>query len=155
MNPAHLLATIALCAVAGICLSIPYQCVAQSAYLQVSNNSDSNCRLAANHARAGCPLLLSKHAAYTYGSSYQGYYVGGGVPPGRTGSHGQPRYCDEGTWGVDYAPWHSRVALNWSHGRLFQGGTGQYEPDHKNRPFGQTYGEHFGNRDRRFTGQPD
>ena len=106
-----------------------------------------------NHARAGCPLLLFKRAAFTYDDKYKGYYVGGGVPNGLRKCRGELRYCDEGTWGVDYVPWYSRVASSWSHGRLYQGGTGQYEPDHKNRPFGQTWGRHFGNRDRSFPKQ--
>ena len=150
MNLFHLTVMISLCSIVGICLMNPRHCVAQSMHPQTSNMSDNNFPRARNHARAGCPLLLSKHAAHTYGDRYQGYYVGGGVPTGRSRSHGERRHCDEGTWGVDYAPWYSRVAMKWSHGHLFQGGTGQYEPDHKNRPFGQTYGEHFGNRDRRF-----
>lgn len=101
-------------------------------------------------ARAGCPLLVSKHAATSYHDKYQGYYVGGGVPAGRFpfGSRDEPRCANEGTWGMDYAPIYSRVVSTWSHGRLFQGGIGQYEPDHKNRPFGMTFGKHFGNKDR-------
>lgn len=110
------------------------------------------CQRDARLARAGHPLSISKRAATTYNQKYEGYYVGGGVPPARfkNRSRGEPRYRDEGTWGMDYSPFFTRVAANWSHGRLFQGGIGQYEPDHKNRPFGQTFGKHFGNRDRRF-----
>ncbi len=102
--------------------------------------------------QSGFPYSLSKRASFTYNDRYQGYYVGGGVPTGwRKGkSRGEPRYDNEGTWGVDYAPFYSRVVSNWSHGRLFQGGTGQYEPDHKNRPFGLTFGKHFGNKDRKY-----
>lgn len=105
---------------------------------------------AARHVRAGCPLATSKRATTTYDSNYQGYYVGGGVPNGRRHMRGEPRYLDEGIWGMDYAPLFSRVASSWSHGRLFQGGIGQYEPDRKNRPFGQTFGKHFGRHESRF-----
>ncbi len=164
MNLFHLTVMISLCSIVGICSMNPCHCVAQSSYPQMSNmiDGDSNQwspshpnQRALSHTRAGCPLVISKHAAHTYDSSYQGYYVGGGVPAGRRNNRGEPRFCNEGTWGVDYAPWYTRVALRWSHGHLFQGGTGQYEPDHKNRPFGQTYGKHFGNRDRRFGEQSD
>ncbi len=94
------------------------------------------------HARAGCPQQVSKWARHTYGKKYTGYYVGGGVSPSRLYS-GERRYPDEGTWGMDYDPWYSRVRLLWSHGFLYQGGTGQYEPDRKNNPFHQIFGLRF------------
>lgn len=81
------------------------------------------------HWRAGYPLCTSRWAAFTYGPKYTGYYVGGDSAFG-----GEARYRNEGTWGVDYAPWYSRVMLGWSHGRRYQGGGGQYESDRKNRP---------------------
>ena len=114
--------------------------------------SMDQCQREVSLARAGYPLSISKRADTAYNQKYEGYYVGGGVPPARfkNRSRGEPRFRDEGTWGMDYSPSFARVAANWSHGRLFQGGIGQYEPDHKNRPFGQTFGKHFGNRDRRF-----
>ena len=107
-------------------------------------------------SQAGHPYELSKRAKLTYTEKYQGYFVGGGVPTGRRQSkqRGEPRFSNEGTWGMDYAPFYSRVASNWSHGKLFQGGIGQYEPDHKNRPFGQTFGKRFGNKERRFEEEP-
>jgi hypothetical protein len=96
------------------------------------------------HQRAGCPQAIRPWASVTYDSNYQGYYVGGGVPPGRDGLRGELRRTHEGIWGMDYAPRFTRVALNWSHGRLFQGGIGQYEPDRLNRPTGETFGRNIG-----------
>ena len=87
--------------------------------------------------RAGFPLTISRWAEFTYGSKYQGYYVGGGTPPTRFERllPVEPRYPHEGTWGMDYAPSYSLVELFWTHGRRYQGGAGQYEPDRRNRPF--------------------
>ena len=84
----------------------------------------------ARHERAGNPHCVAPWARTTYGPDYSGYYVGGGNP--RLG--GDERCPCEGTWGVDYSPWWSRVRLNWWHGRRYQGGEGQYEPDERNRP---------------------
>lgn len=91
------------------------------------------------HSRAGHPHKVAFWARPAREPKYTGYHVGGGVTPGRF-SHGEYRFAHEGTWGRDYAPWYSRVQLLWSHGRLFQGGTGSYEPDHHNIPLGQRYG---------------
>jgi hypothetical protein len=56
-----------------------------------------------------------------------GYYVGGGS----AWHWGEPRKLNEGTWGWDYKgfglPKH--IALQWSHGRRYQGGTGAYKTD--------------------------
>jgi hypothetical protein len=74
--------------------------------------------------RAGKPLCVSLFAYPTRGATYVGYYVGGG-----TGCvAAEPRRIDEGTWGTDYkGHWLPRhVILDWSHGRLYQGGTGAY-----------------------------
>lgn len=94
----------------------------------------SNCD---RHARAGHPQELSLLARLTYGFNYRGYKVGGGQTP-RKRAHGRPLHRGEGTFGVDYNPWYSRVALLQSGGRLYQGGTGQYEQDRRNHPFHQT-----------------
>lgn len=54
-------------------------------------------------------------------------YVGGG-----TLFKGEPRYLDEGTWGLDYQAkllTRTRVWLDWSHGRKYQGGNGAYRTD--------------------------
>ncbi len=93
-------------------------------------------QLQCRHARAGWPQCVAPWARTTYGPKYGGYYVGGGLSPLKLLSCGDRRCPDEGTWGVDYAPWYTRVALLWSHGRLYQGGTGQYEPEHRNWPLG-------------------
>jgi hypothetical protein len=60
------------------------------------------------------------------------YYVGGSVPV-----RGEGRYLDEGTFGWDYVPPWSRVNLLWTHGRRYQDGGGQYEPNAKNNPLRQ------------------
>lgn len=77
---------------------------------------------------AGFPNLLGSHARPTITPYYCGDYVGGGAAFfGR-----EPRRRNEGTWGWDYmgGPLRpSRVFLDWSHGRRYQGGTGRYETD--------------------------
>ncbi len=77
-------------------------------------------------ARAGWPHCLSTHARPTYTPDYICYYVGGGSACG-----GCPRRVEEGTWGRDYLGcWLPRhVMLRWTHGHLYQGGTGAYDPD--------------------------
>jgi hypothetical protein len=88
------------------------------------------------HERAGYPLTIAPWARYTYGPKYRGYYVGGGTPPSRRlFPPAEPRFLSEGTWGMDYAPPWSRVELLWTHGRRYQGGQGQYEPNERNWPF--------------------
>jgi hypothetical protein len=78
------------------------------------------------HERAGNPLNLSPCAKPANTPAYVGYYVGGG-----TGCMGCPRRVEEGTWGRDYqGHWIPRhVGLQWSHGRLYQGGIGAYDSD--------------------------
>ena len=88
--------------------------------------------------RAGYPHSVAPWARTFPDSRYRGYYVGGGAalfgsPPDRI--HGENRRSHEGTFGVDYAPWYSKVGLHWFHGGNHQGGEGQYEPDGKNNPF--------------------
>ena len=92
---------------------------------------------AARLHRAGYPYCIARWARFTYGDKYCGYYVGGGATfygnrPGLL--RGERRYWHEGTWGMDYAPWYSRVRLQWFHGRRRQDGDGQYEPDGHNNP---------------------
>jgi hypothetical protein len=77
--------------------------------------------------RAGQPHTVAKWARCSNSPSYSGNYVGGGAA-----WHGEPRRCDEGTWGWDYAPrhvWSPKVDLGWWHGRRTQGGTGSYRTD--------------------------
>jgi hypothetical protein len=86
-------------------------------------------------ARAGCPHMIARHAQVGYRKNYVVYYVGGGAKS----PHGDARHCDEGTFGVDYKPivpgFRNTVALGWWHGRRWQGGTGQYEPNTLVSPF--------------------
>jgi hypothetical protein len=81
------------------------------------------CQRNEGHARAGCPLCLSLFAIPSNTRFYEGYYVGGG-----TIFRGDLRNRGEGTWGWDYGGIFvpKRVALNWSHGRRYQGSTGAY-----------------------------
>lgn len=90
--------------------------------------------------RAGRPDRVAPWAVSSYGQSYSGVYVGGGavLRGKRSIFSGEPRTCLEGTFGVDYDPWWSRVGLSWYHGARYQGGEGQYEPTRYNLPL-----EHF------------
>jgi hypothetical protein len=72
--------------------------------------------------RAGMPRCQSWWAKPSNGRWDYGYYVGGGNPC----YCGDPRRCDEGTFGWDYSvPW-SRTRLRWWHGRKYQAGEGNY-----------------------------
>lgn len=103
------------------------------------------CKSQLRHSLAGNPQCVKQNARLTYDSRYTAYYVGGATPFKRHGCLGGDKRCsDEGTFGVDYAPWYSRVNLRWSHGILFQDGTGQYEPDRKSIPLGLRFGKHAG-----------
>src|SRR5436190_750267 len=88
----------------------------------------------ARRCRAGNPDCTAWYAQGGYGRKYAAYYVGGGAPlcGGWTPVSGEARYSCEGTFGMDYAPWYSRVNLAWYHGRKYQGGAGQYEPNRLN-----------------------
>lgn len=72
--------------------------------------------------RAGRPDCIARWARPSDEPRDGGYYVGGGAAV-----RGEPSYVHEGTWGWDYTPWYSRVNLNWSHGRKYQGGSGQFQ----------------------------
>lgn len=89
------------------------------------------------HAKSGYAHTVAPWAKWAYGPKYKSYYVGGSQAPFHyTPAVAQhPRTLDEGTWGTDYAPWYSKVQLNWTHGQLYQDAGGQYEPDHRNYPF--------------------
>lgn len=93
--------------------------------------------------RAGNSLCISPLARCFPDPKYKGYCVGGGAAWYGTQARafrGEGRCANEGTFGVDYAPWYSRVQTRWFHGRKQQGGEGQYEPDGYNNPFD----DHFG-----------
>lgn len=90
-------------------------------------------------ARAGNPYCTAPWARHTYNPArYNAYHVGGGAafygsPPDKL--RGEPRYVEEGTFGVDYDPPWSRVRQQWFHGTRYQEGEGKYETDRKNNPF--------------------
>ncbi len=87
--------------------------------------------------RAGNPMCVAPWARVFPDSKYKGYHVGGGAAlygSPASAFRGDCRYVNEGTYGVDYAPWYSRVSTQWFHGRKQQGGEGQYEPDGRNNP---------------------
>lgn len=87
--------------------------------------------------RAGHPLCMSPLARSFPDSKYKAYYVGGGAAwyaPRATVFRGECRRLSEGTFGVDYNPWYSRVKTRWFHGRKYQDGEGSYEPDAYNNP---------------------
>jgi hypothetical protein len=88
--------------------------------------------------RAGGPERTAPWAACTYGKVYSGVYVGGGAlfRGKRSAISGERRNGLEGTFGIDYDPWWSRVGLSWYHGTRYQGGEGQYEPTRRNLPLG-------------------
>jgi hypothetical protein len=94
--------------------------------------------------QAGHPQEVSGMlSAPSYSEHYSGGYVGGGR--GR-GGHG--RCLNEGTWGWDYTPFRpvsSRIFLNWSHGRDYQGGTRGYATDGPKpiEEFKESVHEHF------------
>ena len=95
------------------------------------------------HAQSGYGLCVAPWARLTYGPKYKSYYVGGSARPRAWDPRvaPEPRYPWEGTWGTDYAPRLTGVELWWTHGRLDQDGGGQYEPDHRNRPFFLRFGK--------------
>jgi hypothetical protein len=86
---------------------------------------------AADHARAGCSMLIRQHAIYSNTPHYGGYWVGGGLPV-----FGDAREHHEGTFGWDYFGilFTKRIDLNFSHGRRYQGGFGAYKPDGPRHP---------------------
>ena len=93
--------------------------------------------------RAGNPLCIAPWARCFPSSKYKGYYVGGGAAMHgheATAFRGEGRYVHEGTFGVDYAPWYSRVQTRWFHDRKQQGGEGQYESDRHNNPLDDHWG---------------
>ncbi|QDT36409.1 hypothetical protein [Stratiformator vulcanicus] len=97
----------------------------------VHHSTGPLCRL----RNTGYPNRLFPWADCTYDEKYSGYYVGGGDSKGNG-----CRYRNEGTFGVDYDPWYSRVSLGWLHGRRLQNGYGVYEADHKVRAFPELHG---------------
>ena len=74
--------------------------------------------------RAGCPQTLRKYATGP-NPNFWGWWVGGGTAIG-----GGPPGENDGTWGWDFEGRPPRrIWLNWSNGRRYQGGTGNYKTD--------------------------
>ena len=76
--------------------------------------------------RSGHPETQSKLAKPSLNKHYTFGYVGGG-----TAFHGEPRFSDEGTWGVDYSGvlLKKRTWLQWLHGSREQRHDGSYHTD--------------------------
>lgn len=76
--------------------------------------------------RTGHPEMQGRFAKPSLSKHYSFGYVGGG-----TAFRGEPRFSDEGTWGVDYSGilFKKRIWLQWLHGRREPRGEGSYEPD--------------------------
>ena len=81
---------------------------------------------AADHARAGCSMLIRPRASPSDTRHYGGYWIGGGQA-----KRGHYPTSDDGTFGWDYFGllFTKRIDLNWSGGRKQQGGTGAYKSD--------------------------
>ena len=73
--------------------------------------------------QAGNPQCIAPYAGPSINNHYGSYWVGGGS----LFADG-PRQLNEGTWGWDYRGilFPKQVALGWTHGRRYQGGTGAY-----------------------------
>jgi hypothetical protein len=99
---------------------------AQQQALLEALGGDAYGHRAADHARAGCAMLIRRRAIPSNTPHYGGYWVGGGLPV-----LGDSPSLEEGTFGWDYfgMTFTKRVALNWSHGRREQGGFGAYKTD--------------------------
>ena len=97
----------------------------QQALLQALNG-DAYGHRGGDHAQAGCAMQIRRFAIPSNTAHYGYYRVGGGVP-----ILGDSPMLDEGTFGWDYSGilFNKRVALTWTHGRKFQGGTLGYKPD--------------------------
>lgn len=76
--------------------------------------------------RTGHPETQSEFAKPSLSKHYSFGYVGGGASFG-----GEPRFVDEGTWGVDYSGilWSKRIWLRWMHGQDERRGEGSYQTD--------------------------
>jgi hypothetical protein len=84
------------------------------------------------HERAGYPREPAGHLEPSATPGGIGYYIGGGVPIGHKHFLDEGRTREDGTWGWDETGGvhcRRRVILGWSHGRKFQGGTGDCRTD--------------------------
>ena len=101
---------------------------ASAATAGVFNQRAANASPYQRFVRAGKPHYIAPWARPSNESRDHGYSVGGGAPV-----LGEGRYADEGTWGWDYVPEYSKVRLDWWHGRRYQGGLGQFQPNRLKR----------------------
>lgn len=76
--------------------------------------------------RAGHPETQSKYAQPSLNRRYSFGYVGGAAA-----FHGEPRFADEGTWGVDYSGilFKKQTWLGWLHGHREPRHDGSYHTD--------------------------
>ena len=81
-------------------------------------------KYSARYQYQGGPPPIRRRAIPSEEPRDTGYYVGGGAA-----FRGEPRYYEEGTWGWDYSNPVSHVMPGWWHGRRYQGGPGQYQPN--------------------------
>lgn len=76
--------------------------------------------------RAGHPETQGRLAKPSLNRHYSFGYVGGGAA-----FRGEPRFSEEGTWGVDYSGilFKKKIWLGWLHGRGEQRHDGSYHTD--------------------------
>ncbi|MBC8351616.1 MAG: hypothetical protein H8E66_06485 [Planctomycetes bacterium] len=76
--------------------------------------------------RSGHPETQSRFAKPSLNQHYSYGYVGGGAA-----FRGEPRFADEGTWGVDYSGilFKKQVWLQWLHGHREPRNNGSYQTD--------------------------
>jgi hypothetical protein len=81
---------------------------------------------ASDYHLSGCPITVRPRAIPSNTRHYGGYWVGGSLP-----IFGDDPTLEEGTFGWDYfgVLFTKRVDLRFSHGRRYQGGSGQYKTD--------------------------
>jgi hypothetical protein len=122
-----------LLACLAVVMAAPQWCRADDATKSATQSYEYECQ----RQRTGYFDCVAPYARCGYGKCYAGYYVGGGSVCGGNlfCKGGEPRYCHEGTFGMDYSPFYSKVALLWSHGKRYQGGEGQYEQNRVNNGF--------------------
>jgi hypothetical protein len=101
----------------------------------IFNRPDAVKTPAQQFSRAGHPECIAPWARPSRECLDQGYYVGGGAAV-----LGDSRGPQEGTWGWDYAERYTKVRLDWWHGRRYQGGTGQFQPNRLKHPLRNTLG---------------
>jgi len=131
MQTSHVVRSLVACI--AIIMAAPQQIWAEDAAQASAQAYNYECQ----RQRTGYFDCVAPYARCGYGKCYAGYYVGGGsaFAGNRFCKGGEGRYCHEGTFGMDYAPWYSKVALLWSHGKRYQGGEGQYEQNRVNNGF--------------------